>query len=107
MALADDVGLNWQHSGEAVLVVKALPSRVGAGPLPLQLETAEEDARGIAQYGVNNGDRRRKTAGAGAQTKADLTPLVRQLIDQLEDRRQIPITLCDCGKNLEDLKPLG
>jgi adenylosuccinate synthase len=132
-ALADDVGLNWQHIGEVVLVVKALPSRVGAGPLPLQLETAEEDARGVAEYGVNTGRRRRKAAGiswphlaeavmlngptqlaltfcdpldpavTGARAKADLTPPARQLIDELEDRCQVPVTLCDCGKNFEDL----
>jgi adenylosuccinate synthase len=132
-ALADDVGLNWRHIGEVVLVVKALPSRVGAGPLPLQLETAEEDARGIAEYGVNTGRRRRKAGGiswphleeavmlngptqlaltfcdhldpavTGARTKADLTPPVRKLIDELEDRCQVPVTLCDCGKYFEDL----
>ena len=136
-ALADDVGLNWQHIREVVLVVKALPSRVGTGPLPLQLETAEEDARGIAEYGVNTGRRRRKAAGISwplleeavmlngptqialtfcdhldpavtdARTKADLTPPVRQLIDELEDRCQLPVTLCDCGKYFEDLVALN
>ena len=135
-ALADDVGLNWQHLGEVILVVKALPSRVGAGPLPLQLETAEEDTRGIAEYGVNTG-RRRKAAGiswalleeavmlngptqialtfcdhldlavTGARSKADLTPAVRQLIDELEDRCQVPVTICDCGKYFEDLVELN
>ena len=136
-ALADDVGLNWQHLGEVILVVKALPSRVGAGPLPLQLETAEEDTRGIAEYGVNTGRRRRKAAAiswalleeavmlngptqialtfcdhldlavTGARSKADLTPAVRQLIDELEDRCQVPVTICDCGKYFEDLVELN
>lgn len=136
-ALADDVGLNWQHIGEVVLVVKALPSRVGTGPLPLQLAEVEEDARGIAEYGVNTGRRRRKAAGiswphleeavmlngptqialtfcdhldpavTGARSKADLTPAVRQLIDELEDRCGVPVTLCDCGKYFEDLVELN
>ncbi|MCC7265435.1 MAG: adenylosuccinate synthetase, partial [Candidatus Latescibacteria bacterium] len=136
-ALADDVGLNWQHIGEVVLVVKALPSRVGSGSLPHQLAPAEEDARGIAEYGVNTGRRRRKAAGiswphleesvmlngptqlaltfcdhldpavTGARTKTDLTPPVRQLIDELEDRCGVPVTLCDCGKYFEDLVVLN
>lgn len=136
-ALADDVGLNWQHIGEVVLVVKALPSRVGSGALPHQLAPAEEDARGIAEYGVNTGRRRRKAGGVswphleesvmlngptqialtfcdhldpavtGARSKADLTPPVRQLIDELEDRCQVPVTLRDCGKDFEDLMALN
>ena len=45
---------------EVVLLVKALPSRVGTGPLPLQIEVEEEDRRQIAEYGVTKGRRRRK-----------------------------------------------
>ena len=62
-AFADDVGLNWHHIAEVCLVVKAVPSRVGTGPLPLQLTPAEEERRGIVEYGVTTGRRRRKAAG--------------------------------------------
>jgi len=136
-AFADDVGLSWQHIGEVVLIVKALPSRVGAGPLPLPLDPEEEDARGIVEYGVTTGRRRRKAAGiswphleesvllngptqialtfcdhldpdaAGARGSEELTPPVRQLIDQLEDRFNVPVTLCDCGKHFENLVGLS
>ncbi len=132
-AFADDVGLNWQHISEVVLVVKALPSRVGNGPLPLQLERSEEDRRNIAEYGVRTGRRRRKAAGLSwshlqtavelngptqlaltfcdhldplatqARCFADLNPPVRQLVDELEERLQLPVTLCDCGKNFEHI----
>ena len=34
VAFADDVGLNWQHIQEVVLLAKGLASRVGTGPLP-------------------------------------------------------------------------
>ena len=132
-ALADDVGLNWQHIGEVVLLVKALPSRVGTGPLPLQLDQTEEDARNIVEYGVTSGRRRRKASGiswphleeavmlngptqialtfcdhldpavTGARSRADLTSPVRRLIDEIETRFAIPVTLCDCGKHFEDI----
>ena len=132
-ALADDAGLNWQHIADVVLVVKTLPSRVGAGPLPMQLDPADEDARGIVEYGVTTSRRRRKAAGiswphldesvmlngptqialtfcdhldpatANARSTAQLTDPVRRLIDQLEERFSIPVTLCDCGKNFENI----
>ncbi|NKB65693.1 MAG: hypothetical protein GKR89_01410 [Candidatus Latescibacteria bacterium] len=132
-ALADDVGLNWRHIGEVVLVVKALPSRVGAGPLPLQMEAAEEDARGIVEFGVTSGRRRRKASGIswphldeavmlngptqlaltfcdhldpavkGAGQQEALTDPVLRLIDRLEERYQIPVSLCDCGPYFEHL----
>lgn len=137
VALADDVGLNWQHIVEVVLVVKALPSRVGEGPLPHQLETAQEDARGIAEYGVTSGRRRRKAAGIswphleesvmlngptqlaltfcdhldpnvrGARRQEEITDPVGQLIAELEQRFSVPVTLCDCGKLFEDMIPLS
>ena len=135
-AFVDDVGLNWQHIKEVVLVVKALPSRVGAGPLPLQLDSEEEDRRNIVEYGVTSGRRRRKAEGiswphleeavllngptqialtfcdhldptvATALIKSELTPTVRQLIDEIENRYNIPVTLCDCGKYFENLVKL-
>ncbi|SVB12741.1 uncharacterized protein METZ01_LOCUS165595, partial [marine metagenome] len=40
-----------------------VPSHVSTGPLPLQLEIAEENRRGIAEYGLTTARRRRKAAG--------------------------------------------
>ncbi|MYF93817.1 MAG: hypothetical protein F4184_17685 [Gemmatimonadetes bacterium] len=132
-AFADDVGLNWRHIEEVCLVVKALPSRVGTGPLPLQLTPAEEDRRAIAEYGVTTGRRRRKASGiswphletavllngptqlaltfcdhldpdvAGARHRSALTAPVQRLIDELETRFNIPVSLCDCGVHFENL----
>ena len=133
VALADDVGLNWQHIAEVVLVIKALPSRVGEGPLPHQLESRQEDARGIAEYGVASGRRRRKAAAIswphleesvmlngptqlaltfcdhldphvrGIRREEEITDSVEQLIAKLEQRFSIPVTLCDCGPLFEDM----
>ena len=132
-AFADDVGLNWRHIAEVCLVVKAVPSRVGTGPLPLQLTPAEEERRGIVEYGVATGRRRRKAAGiswphletavllngptqlaltfcdhldpevAGARHRSALTAPVRHLIDELEKQFNIPVSLCDCGVHFENL----
>jgi len=136
VAAADDVGLNWQHIGDVVLVVKALPSRVGAGPLPFQMPSDEEDRRGIAEYGVTTGRRRRKASGiswahlkesvmlngptqialtfcdhlhsaaCGARTRAALTPPVWQLVQELENRTGVPVTLVETGKYFEDIVDL-
>ena len=135
-ALADDAGLSWRHIGEVVLVVKALPSRVGAGPLPLQLPEADVEERDIVEYGVTSGRRRRKAAGIswehleeavmlngptavaltfcdhfdpaveGARSAAGLTAPVRGLIAEIERRCQVPVTLCDCGRYFENLVEL-
>ena len=86
-AFADDVGLNWQHISEVVLVVKALPSRVGSGPLPLQLDSAEEDRRNIAEYGVRTGRRRRKAAGLS-------WPHLQTAVE-LNGPTQLALTFCD------------
>ena len=127
-ALADDVGLNWQHISEVVLVVKALPSRVGEGALPFQMSEGEQDSLGIAEFGVTTGRRRRKASQIPwellkeavmlngptqiALTFCDhydpvisnqlqLTPKVQALIDQIEEIAQVPVTLVETGKLFE------
>jgi len=132
MAAADDVGLNWRHIGEVVLVVKAAPSRVGNGPLPGELSPEQQDNLGLAEYGVRTGRRRRKSLEmpwdlideavrlngptALALTFCDhLEPAiattrvpgqaVRRLIADLEARTGVPVILLDCGKDYEDLVP--
>ncbi|MBN8215004.1 MAG: adenylosuccinate synthetase [Spirochaetes bacterium] len=125
VACADDVGLSWRHIREVVLVVKAVPSRIGAGPLPGELSVAEQDARGIAEYGVLTGRRRRKASSIPMEllkesvllngaTKIALTfcdhldpsmkdaraPTgpVRELVRRIEAACAIPVFLLDCGK---------
>ena len=137
VAAADDVGLNWRHIGEVVLVVKALPSRVGEGPLPLQMSEEEEDSRGIAEYGVTTGRRRRKARGIswehlkesvmyngptqialtfcdhldpsvrGARTASALTPPIRELIRTLERRTGVQVVLVETGKLFGDIVDLS
>jgi adenylosuccinate synthase len=124
-AALDDVGLNWRRVDEVVLIVKAVPSRVGNGPLPGELTVAEQDRRGFAEYGVRTGRRRRKAEGvdldlireavrlngptslalsfcdhldpAMASTGAP-GPLVRRLIAQLEEVAGVRVSLLEFGK---------
>ncbi|NJO83928.1 MAG: hypothetical protein HC828_14825 [Blastochloris sp.] len=132
-AAADDVGLNWRRIQGAVMVVKAIPSRVGAGPLPDELPEAEIKERGITEYGVVTGRLRRKAAGipwdllryaamlngpteialtfcdhfdpdvTGATQREQLTPRVWELIRQVEEATGAPVTIVETGKYFEHI----
>ncbi|MBD3242092.1 MAG: hypothetical protein GF331_15990, partial [Chitinivibrionales bacterium] len=120
--MADDIGLSWRHIDEVVLVVKALPSRVGTGPLPLELAQEDQDRRGIAAYGVRTGRRRRKASGIDwdlldyavmlngptsialtfcdhldpeIRGSSEITPPVARLIEQVERRAGVPVSVID------------
>lgn len=132
-AAINDVGLNWQHLSEVIMVVKALPSRVGEGPLPYELAAGEAERRGIAEYGVVTGRPRRK-AGAidyellaysaslngptaivltfcdhldpairGRRTTAAISDPVRRVIAEVEHATGAPVILLDTGPRLDDV----
>jgi adenylosuccinate synthase len=132
-AAIDDVGLNWRLVTDVVMVVKAMPTRVGEGPLPYEMPHAEAVARGIAEYGVNTGRPRRKAerldfelleyaamlngptrialtfcdhydpAMRGGRTGADVTDRVRALIRDVEAATGAPVTMLDTGPRLSDV----
>jgi adenylosuccinate synthase len=127
-AAMDDVGLSWRHMRGAVMVVKAVPSRVGGGPLPGEMDAAEIQKRGIAEYGVVTGRLRRKAEEipwemlryaamlngpteialtfcdhydpdvTGATSPEQLTPKVRELIVKVEEATSAPVTIVETGK---------
>jgi adenylosuccinate synthase len=127
-AAMDDVGLNWRLVSGAVMVVKAVPSRVGAGPLPGELDAAEIERRGIAERGVVTGRPRRKAAElpwellryaamlngpteialtfcdhydpevTGVTDRDRLTAKVRALITEVEEVCEAPVTIVETGK---------
>jgi adenylosuccinate synthase len=131
-AAIDDVGLNWRLVSDVMMVVKAMPTRVGEGPLPYEMTTEEVEARGIGEYGVVTGRLRRKASQIDwdllsyatmlngptqialtfcdhydpdmqvAKTPADVTPKVRELIAKVEKVTNAPVTLVDTGKYLDD-----
>lgn len=124
-AALDDVGLSWRHVDEVVLIVKAVPSRVGNGPLKGELSVAQQDQRGFAEYGVCTGRRRRKAAEVDfdlieaavrlngptmlalsfcdhldpemAHTRV-VGPAVRSLIERLEAATGVRVGLLEYGK---------
>ena len=113
------------------MVVKALPTRVGEGPLPYELSEEEVLRRGIAEYGVVTGPRRkagrdRELLGyaamlngptqialtfcdhvdpemRGARDAAAITTPVRTLIEQVEHDTGAPVVLLDTGPGLSDM----
>jgi adenylosuccinate synthase len=132
-AAMDDVGLNWRLVSDVVMVVKALPTRAGEGPLPFELCEEEIVRRGIAEYGVVTGRPRRKAAQLdwslleyatmlngptkialtfcdhadppmrGARSSADITPPVKTLMEKVEDVTGAPVVLIDTGPRLSDM----
>lgn len=132
-AAIDDVGLSWREVGDVVLVVKALPTRVGEGPLPHEMSHDEAVRRGIAEFGVNTGRPRRKAsqiddellryatmvngptqvaltfadhldpAVKGVRHRDGLTDPVRTVIAQVERVTGVPVTLVDTGPYLSDI----
>ena len=132
-AAIDDVGLSWRNMQGAVMVVKAVPSRVGEGPLPGELDVAEIERRGIAEYGVVTGRLRRKAAEipwdmlryaamlngpteialtfcdhydpqiTGATSRDALTSKIRTLIAQVEEACEAPVTILETGKLFEHM----
>lgn len=132
-AAIDDVGLSWREVSDVLLVVKALPSRVGAGPLPHAMSHEEAVRRGIAEYGVNTGRPRRKAsridddllryaamvngptrvaltfadhvdpAMKGAREASAITRPVREVIEQVERITGAPVVMVDTGPLLDDM----
>lgn len=127
VAFADDAGLAWNHIDRVVLVLKAVPSRVGEGPLPGEMSVAEQDELGIAEYGVTTGRRRRKTREIPWDYVAEAVMLngptdialtfcdhhdpdytdpdeptdsVRALIDEVEEKTGVPVTIIESGKSM-------
>lgn len=135
-AAMDDVGLNWRLVDDVIMVVKAMPSRVGEGPLPFEMSEADAISRGIAEYGVVTGRPRRKASEIdlelleyaamlngptqialtfcdhydrdilGARTVRQLTEPVRELIRRVESVTGAPVTLIDTGPRLDDMLDL-
>lgn len=132
-AAMDDVGLNWRLVTDVFMVVKAMPSRVGEGPLPYEISAAEAVRRNIAEYGVVTGRPRRKAdrldldlvqyaamlngptkialsfadhvdpAMRGARQASAITAPVRALIDQVETAAGAEVTMIDTGPRLGDV----
>ncbi len=136
LACADDVGLSWRNIKDVMMLVKAVPSRIGEGPLPFELSTEEIERRGIQERGVTTGRPRRKAGRiswehvryaamlnqptqialtfcdhldpevVGVKSKDKLTGKVRDLIKEVERECSAPVTIVETGKTLDCLVEL-
>ena len=86
-ALVDDVGLNWQYIERVVLLVKCLPTAVGNGPLPNEMQQEEIIIRGLEEFGVNTGRRRRRVRA--------IDPELLRYSVMLNGPTEIALTFCD------------
>ncbi|HEY2793378.1 MAG TPA: adenylosuccinate synthetase [Micromonosporaceae bacterium] len=132
-AAIDDVGLNWRLVTDVVMVVKAMPTRVGEGPLPYEMTHAEAVSRGIAEFGVNTCRPRRKAETVdlemlryaamlngptqialtfcdhyepttrGSRSTTAITPRLAELIRSVEEATGAPVTMLDTGPRLTDM----
>jgi len=133
VSAADDAGVTWNHIDDVIMVVKAIPSRVGAGPMPYEMPMEETVERGIAEYGVTTGRQRRKAYQIdwklleyasmlnapskialtfcdhldkkceGVRSEKDLTKPVLDLIAKIEKTTKAPVTIVETGKEFEDI----
>lgn len=132
-ACIDDVGLSWQLVDAAIMIVKVMPTRVGEGPLPFELSEQEIIQRGIEERGVVTGRIRRKASHIdwdllryavmvngptsialtfcdhldpdmkSAHHRDDITAPIRQLIAEVEQVTNVPVSMVDTGKYLHDI----
>lgn len=89
MAAADDVLLNWQHIKEVVLVVKAVPSREGAGSFGSSKELDSDYVlkQGMFEPSSIGGVQRRKAEGIDFD-------LLKESVE-INGATQIALTFCD------------
>ncbi|HEY1176118.1 MAG TPA: adenylosuccinate synthetase [Phytomonospora sp.] len=136
-AALTDVGLDWRLLTDVVMVVKAMPTRVGEGPLPHEMPAEEAVARGIAEFGVHSGRPRRKAsrldfalleyaamlngptqialtfcdhfdpAMRGRREASAITREVRALMAEVEEATGAPVTMLDTGPGLGDVIDVG
>lgn len=137
IAAADDAGLNWRAIEDVFMVVKALPTRVGKGPLPYEMSVQEIEKRRLAEYGVVTGRPRRKASQidmrilkyvsmlnapskialtfcdhydpdiTGANSKTQLTPKILKLIREIEETTRAKVVIAETGKDLNNIIDLS
>lgn len=126
-----DVGVGPREIDDVILVLKSYPSRVGEGPFPTQMSDSEAERLGIAEYGTVTGRKRRagtfdfemaKYAAMinsasqialtcvdyidkgvrGVKTYEDLSTKVKEFVEELEKRVEVPVTLISTGPDLSE-----
>ena len=127
---AADVGVGPTKIDEVFAVFKSYISRVGEGPFPTEMSQEEAEARGLEEYGVVTGRRRRigyfdmdlakescRINGAtqialtcvdrlydcaGVQNYDELPVDAKKFIDEVQTETGVPVTIISTGPDLKD-----
>ncbi len=128
---AADVGVGPTNVDEVINVFKAYITRVGEGPFPTEMSQEEAEAKGLEEYGVVTGRRRRvglfdmelakescRINGATqialtcvdklypdcarTQDYSDLSPETKEFINDIETATGVPVTIISTGPDLKD-----
>ncbi|MEE9594676.1 MAG: adenylosuccinate synthetase [Candidatus Hydrothermarchaeales archaeon] len=129
---AVDVGLGPRNVKDVITIFKSFPTRVGEGPFPTLLSEEEEKRLGIEEYGTVTGRKRRSGAfdfenakyaamvnstsqialtcidyvdrdGTGAKEYSKLSSKARELVEEIEEKLDVPVTLISTGPGLDDM----
>ncbi|MDO5848729.1 MAG: adenylosuccinate synthetase [Methanobrevibacter sp.] len=128
---AADVGVGPTKVDEVINVFKAYITRVGEGPFPTEMSQDEAESKGLEEYGVVTGRRRRvgyfdmelakescRINGATqialtcvdrlypdcarTQSYSDLSPETKAFINEIEAETGVPVTIISTGPDLKD-----
>ncbi|MBQ8017120.1 MAG: adenylosuccinate synthetase [Methanobrevibacter sp.] len=127
---AADVGVGPTKVDEVIDVFKAYISRVGEGPFPTEMTQEEAESKGLEEYGVVTGRRRRigyfdmelakescRINGAtqialtcvdrlydcaGVQDYAELPSECKKFIEDIQTGTGVPVTIISTGPDLKD-----
>ncbi|MEE8402416.1 MAG: adenylosuccinate synthetase [Candidatus Hydrothermarchaeaceae archaeon] len=126
-----DVGIGPRKIKDVIVVFKSFPSRVGEGPFPTLLSDEAAEKLGVQEFGTVTGRARRlgtfdfemakysamiNSASQIAVTCVDyfdknylgvkeyekLSPKMKEFIDEVEKKVEVPVTLISTGPDLED-----
>lgn len=126
-----DLGIGPRKVKDVIVVFKSFPSRVGEGPFPTMISEEEAERLGIQEFGTVTGRPRRagtfdfemarysamiNSASQIALTCVDyfdreyqgvkeyekLSPKMKEFIDEVEKKVEVPVALISTGPDLED-----
>jgi adenylosuccinate synthase len=132
-AFIDDVSLNWKYIKRVVLLVKCLPTSVGNGPLPYELNNSRIEKLGLQEFGLNTGREKRRCGQipwsylkysasingptdialtfcdqycaeiSGKRTPRHLPRKLIELIDKVEKVCDVPVSYLSTGPQMMDV----
>ena len=130
--IAADVGLGPTRVNEVIVVFKAFPTRVGAGPFRTEMSEEESKALGIEEYGTVTGRKRRigrwdgemaryaamingatqiaitgidriDSACRGVTEFEKLSEKAKRFVERVEQDVGVPVTLISTGPELDEI----